>query len=396
MIIRARPKYLKTEHFEDLQDDRNQRGFYFNTGRATLLFLLKNLKKYYNIKKPVIVIQSFNCFVVAEAALKAKWDIKLIDISTRGDFSITLDTLKRVENVHACLLTHYQGIPNFDYIEIAKYCKKTGIILIEDIAQTYGSSINKAPIGTLGDFSMESYAFDKPFTCWQGGKLNINRSGSKIPTLIQKEYHNLDEENPYRAQKDIEWLELLFSKTGDSSSKKLWLEHNIAKKNFDMGINPKTLELFYFKPFNLIFKLLLNLVSKNTLKDYYLPQKLHPSKIKLINLQKKDYKYDNSEVEALENLLAKNGCNYFRQNLKDVNIHWNRYSILDKDNEIKTLMKSLNVQAQNYNWPQPLHDLYKNNKNVLLESNNFKHSDMASINVINIPVWSNFFQKLNS
>lgn len=396
MIIRARPKYLKTKHFEELENHNTLKGLYFNTGRAALLFLLENLKEYYNLKNPVILIQSFNCFVVAEAALRAGWNIKLVDISSRGDFSITLDTLKKTEDIDACLLTHYQGIPNFDYIKIADYCKKKDIILIEDIAQTYGSSINNIPVGSLGDFSMESYAFDKPFTAWQGGKLNVNKNDKDLFNLIQEKYQALEGENPDNTKKEIEWLKLLFLKTGDRSTKTLWLEHNLAKRLFDIGINPELVTPFYFKPFNRILKLFLKLISKNSSEDYYLPQKLDASKINLVNLQKNNYKYDNSQVEALENFLAQNNLNYFRQDLKDVNIHWNRYSVLDKDGRIKELMTNLGVQAQNYNWPLPLHDLYKDNKKVFLESKDYdyKESIIASRYIVNIPAWSNFFQKL--
>ena len=119
MTIRARPKYLeKIKDFNNINNYKiKENEFFFNSGRAALKFYLTYLSTQKK-KKLFVAMQSFNCNVVADAALEAGCEIYLLDIKL-SDFSISLESIKKVAKyIDVLLLTHYQGIPNLDYLEI--------------------------------------------------------------------------------------------------------------------------------------------------------------------------------------------------------------------------------------------------------------------------------------
>lgn len=398
MIIRARPKYI--ENIEKIGDDgvlenTDSNMLFFNKGRTALYFLLKHLQKELAVKNPSILIQSFNCRVVAEAALRAGWFIKLIDISNRGDFSVSLNSiLKLNEKPIALLLTHYQGIPNFDYEKIADYCKKNNIILIEDLAQTYASSINNVKVGTLGDFYIESYAFDKPFSVWTGGSLGIK--DLKSGNFLIKTFEELPVESDKRAKRDITWLQFLLSKSNYYNNATEWDSYLDSRVFLDLGLRIKHIErIKTIKSHVSILKFLKIMKGAYSNLSSYLPKKLNPIKIDMILRQKKRFKFDFSEIGALERYLVGVGyTSIIKRN--DLKIHWNRYSIMDSEGKYASNLKKLGVQVGNYNWPNPLHKMYFGKKNIEFVSFDYCNSEIAAKNVCNIPVWSNFFTNLKT
>jgi len=87
------------------------------------------------------------------------------------------------------ILTHLSGIPNPDYVDIATECKRRNMLLIEDLAQTWGASICGAKVGTLGDVALWSFGFDKPISAFRGGTLWVNESGA-LPMLLPELHHD--------------------------------------------------------------------------------------------------------------------------------------------------------------------------------------------------------------
>ena len=94
----------------------------------------------------------------------------------------------------------------------------------------------------------------------------------------------------------------------------------------------------------------------------------------------------NIDIELLEKVSIKFGLKPISNN--DSEIHWNRYSIVDKDSILKNFLINNNIEASNYNWPVPLHFLFKNNKQFIL-NDNYSNSEYCSKNILNIPLWKN-------
>ena len=67
------------------------------------------------------------------------------------------------------ILSDIGGIINPDIEKIAKFCKEKNIILIEDSAHSFGSTLNKKFSGTFGDAGVYSYYSTKAIFAGEGG-----------------------------------------------------------------------------------------------------------------------------------------------------------------------------------------------------------------------------------
>ncbi len=395
-IIRARPKYLKLEHFDEVNNSliNNEKEFFFNSGRAGLLFLLKllqNKKK----KKLQIGIQSFNCDSVIIAALQAGCEIILFDIKL-GDYSLSYNDLVSVKNKpDVILLTHYQGIPNFEYKKIIEYCTKHNIVLIDDIAQTEGSSIDNVPIGTISDFALRSFAFDKPVTSLNGGSITVNINHYISKKEFKDLYEELPSEKENRAIKDLEALRFQFINTTPENYHESLNYYELIRYFCYIGINKKMIR-------DIISLQVVSILRKYSYKLYFMMRpkldfrikikKLHPNKLNLLFQQRNCLVPYNKEIDALETFLIRNGVQ-IKQIPQKIKINWNRYSILNVNDKVKELLSENNIEASNFNWPFPLHNRYGKMKNVKMASSLDK-SEFVSKNITNIPIWSGIFQNL--
>tara|TARA_Y100000996_G_scaffold415532_1_gene410875 strand:+ start:801 stop:1847 length:1047 start_codon:yes stop_codon:yes gene_type:complete len=67
------------------------------------------------------------------------------------------------------LLSHIGGIINPDIIEISEICKQEDIILLEDCAHSFGSTLNKKHSGLFGDAGVYSFYATKSIPAGEGG-----------------------------------------------------------------------------------------------------------------------------------------------------------------------------------------------------------------------------------
>ncbi len=91
------------------------------------------------------------------------------------------DVLKAVTpKTKAIFLAHTLGNP-FEVEEIASYCKKNNIWLIEDCCDALGAEYKGKKVGTFGDISTLSFYPAHQITCGEGGAVMTNDAGlSKI------------------------------------------------------------------------------------------------------------------------------------------------------------------------------------------------------------------------
>jgi len=393
MIIRARPKYL--DNINNLYNINNykikENEFYFNSARASLKFYLNYLSKKNN-KNLSIAMQSFNCHVVADAALEANCEIYLLDIKLI-DFSISLKYVEKIANkIDILLLTHYQGIPNVEYLEIIEFCNQQDIIVIEDMAQTFNSSVNNIKVGTLGSASISSYAFDKPLSSFNGGKLEINCLDEHNIKLLRSMYINLENESQIDVMLDIKHLSFLYKYTTinyyQNNIDNYLLIRVLLSLKIPMNIIYRLLTICKYKYISKVINKLISLLSIKS--NQIIITKMSQKKINLIKEQEKNYKYKNENIQFIEKLCKINNIPFINE--KNLNIHWNRYSVLDKNNILKNMLLKRNIQVGNFNWSITLDEIYKNNHKVYVLYN-LKNSSIASKNIINIPIWSKIYDK---
>ena len=400
MIIRARPKFLNetilgelftgcTNNAHNFNDKVDDNRYYFNYGRTALQFILACYSKYLE-RQITIGIQDFNCSVVLDAILNSNNKAYLMDIN-RSFFSIDIENAREVI---ACLdvliLTHYQGIPNPHYHEFAELCLENDVLLIEDSSQTVGSTIRGAPVGSLAPVSLESFSFDKPFTCFEGGALKINDNLDKaFRSYLSGEYNLLNEESLAKVNSDFKSL--------------TWLFYNTTPQKYFYNFSLFNIHILFYLglpifAINCIIKGpgLSNYVGK-ILQPFYNRflghpkqkqiKKLGSKKIKLIKLQQQLWQDFPVRSQKLDKLSADFGLNPIKSN-SEMQVCWNRYSILDKpDGRFKSFCLSRDIECGNYNWPITLHEQYKSCPLIIYNRNGYKESIHCSRHVLNLPFW---------
>ena len=404
MIIRARPQFISEDDLikggeTEIDNHLSEEELFFNLGRSALKFFLIN---YSSFKKKTVKVamQSFNCQVVYQAAEEANCPIELFD-NNLNDFSASLDEIKRLKHLpDVLILTHYQGIPNISYTEIADYCVKNNIFLLDDMSHAEGSKINTIPLGKISGASLHSFAFDKPFSCFKGGSLNIkNIEDKEFKQNLLQAYSKLKKETSATALRHIKILSFLIKNSAPSSYSTAINNYDLIEFLFTLRIPEVLVSAIIKRDFCLTLwnwrtRILIKTGIWKINKDlgYVIPEikvlKMHEKKVQLILCQVKKHHatYDSSEVKFLEEFLKKNNIKI--NTYPGSYIRWNRYSILDETNKIAKILDKKEIEFGNYNWPTPLHLMHKHH----MKERKFLNAEIASEKIVNIPVWSDYFK----
>ena len=130
-----------------------------------------------NLKKnDEIIIPESTWIATASPAFQTKAKVKFCDIN-ENNFCISLDSIKKLVSKNTKVIISVNVYGNMpDYKNLIKYCKKMNIILLEDAAESLGSSINKRKAGSFGDASVFSFHRTKTITTGEGGALVLNNN----------------------------------------------------------------------------------------------------------------------------------------------------------------------------------------------------------------------------
>ena len=354
MIIRARPKYYedsKARADSSFVSVKYGEELYLNSGRAALLFLLRCHSAFSKAEQPVILMQSFNCEVVADAAIQAGYDVLLMDIDL-SSFSITFDEFRSIdlETFDVLLLTHYQGIPNPDYIKIIEYCRNNNILVIEDMAHSYGSCIDDVMIGTLGHAAIFSYAFDKPFSVYAGGGLVLNDVDESLKQNVLEAFDQLDVESVQDAKCDLRALNFMYAYSSASKYKKVVNNQGLVRRLAALA-TPNI--MVYWCAF--IFEMPLRLFNKikrklfpndDSTKKAVIPiKRMHSLKVAEVQRQKTNFYVDQAIAGELYQVLNDKGVSGV--NIPNAVIHWNRFAVLDEGGVMQRWCNKVGLEASN-------------------------------------------------
>lgn len=111
-----------------------------------------------------------------------------IDLDTRV---VTLETIKKcvTPQTKAIVVVHLYGFIIPDIVEIADFAKENNILLVEDVAQAMGTSMDCKKAGTFGDFGIFSFHSHKNITTLgEGGMLTVKEK--KYADIIPMLRHN--------------------------------------------------------------------------------------------------------------------------------------------------------------------------------------------------------------
>lgn len=92
-------------------------------------------------------------------------------------FNIDVNDIEKkiTKKTKAIVVVHFQGFP-CDMEKIMMLCKKYNLILIEDVAQSFGTKYKNKYTGTFGDSSAFSFQSSKIITCGEGGGFTTKKN----------------------------------------------------------------------------------------------------------------------------------------------------------------------------------------------------------------------------
>jgi len=162
-----------------------------NSNGSGLVALLLIYKEYYG--RSNVMIQSNTMYGVKTITKTAGYNlVNFIDCQLET-LMPSFDNLKKaVDNYKGdfkklvILLSDIGGIINPDIEKISNFCKKKNIILLEDAAHSFGSTLNKKFSGTFGNAGVYSYYSTKAIFAGEGGIVvtNDNNIGKLMKDFI--------------------------------------------------------------------------------------------------------------------------------------------------------------------------------------------------------------------
>jgi len=163
--------------------------FLFTTERGAIEHFLRFYFKYEKRKK--IATQAFSCFVVPKAIIKAGGIPIFIDIS-KNYLNFNLDQLENVFNKHSdistVILQNTFGVPN-NLEDIINFLEDKNVLIIENLAHSFGSKFKGKYLGNFGDASFISFGRSKVLSSIFGGVLIIKNK--KLAEDFNIYYQNL-------------------------------------------------------------------------------------------------------------------------------------------------------------------------------------------------------------
>lgn len=125
-------------HLADYTGIKNVIGCGNGTDALQLAMMASNLPK-----GSKIIIPAFTYIAPIEMTYFLGFDVVFCDVDA-SDFNVTLEHIKAVftEDVKAIIIVHLFGQPCKDTNDIYEFCKKNGVVLIEDNSQSLGAEKN--------------------------------------------------------------------------------------------------------------------------------------------------------------------------------------------------------------------------------------------------------------
>jgi dTDP-4-amino-4,6-dideoxygalactose transaminase len=187
------------------------KSFLTPTGRSALYYGWKAT----GFRKGTLVLMpSFSCYTVNEPLEAA--GAKSLFFRIKRDLSIDWDHVRKIMNpaVKAFVWYHYLGL-SFGFDEVIPFCRKHGLVLIEDCAHALFSMYRGKPVGSSGDYSV--FSVRKSVPALFAGALVLNNPRFKI-----RDFHPDRDPSPeqiaYKWERE-NYLHQLYLQTRDPTKK---------------------------------------------------------------------------------------------------------------------------------------------------------------------------------
>jgi len=178
----------------------------FNSGTSALHALMLACNIDDNAK---VIVPSFTFIATANAPLFAGATPVFADIEL-DTFALNAEKVSKMldNKVKAIMPIHYGGVPCRDIQLLRDLADQHKMLLLEDAAESIGSTINNVKVGSFGDAAMFSFCGNKIITTGEGG-IVVTDSGAIYERLKLARSHGRLESEPYfLTVKTLDYIEL--------------------------------------------------------------------------------------------------------------------------------------------------------------------------------------------
>ena len=152
---------------------------------ATAIYLVLKQK----LCNKEVILPANICYAAVYPVLYSQNIPVFIDIDINTGNMKYEDIIKRITpNTGAIIYPYMYGNVDLNILRLKEYCKVHNIILIEDCASAMGATINGAPVGSIGDYSIFSTGHAKILDVGNGGLLLADEPIDNINDM----YYNLN------------------------------------------------------------------------------------------------------------------------------------------------------------------------------------------------------------
>lgn len=145
--------------------------------------------EFFNIKGKTVLCPSNTFMATPLSVINTGGNVEFVDCN-KDDLCMSFDDLKAKIDKYkpaAVWVVHIGGHIAFEIDKISEFCKKKGIILLEDCAHAHGASWNGKKPGTWADAGVYSFYATKTISTGEGGMLV---SGNADLVEFAKKYRN--------------------------------------------------------------------------------------------------------------------------------------------------------------------------------------------------------------
>lgn len=153
MITLNRPYRIPTKHVASAIDTLYNRNItWLYSSREGLNMIYQHL--YQKRGSLRVAVSPLTCFVALYPIINNGHTIEFVDIN-ESTFNIDEDKLTQLTNIDVVQLIYLGGNP-IAMDKILAWAKENDVVIVEDCAQSLGSTYNGLPVGTFGDYAVYS------------------------------------------------------------------------------------------------------------------------------------------------------------------------------------------------------------------------------------------------
>lgn len=337
--------------------------FFLDSGSSALRMFLRTIGPGKRVG-----LQVYTCPTVLDALVEENCTPVFLDINS-DYYTTTIDIVRgHIEEIDVLLLTHLFGIPNPDYIEIKEFCISKGVVLIDDLCQTFHAKVEGTLLEDLSDNYFYSFFYDKPISMLSGGMLKIeDRFISKANSI----YKQLPSETEIDGKRGLKTLLLMHRILSPSVYKGEFRTGSLWKKL--LGLWPMTWNIIigYQIMTTKVFRGI-DRISGKLIKRERNPFRMSVVRQQYVMLMMNSFHHNN---KILQKFLSVQGIvvpKYLSNNKISCS--------LAKRAIIRSHLKSLEAEVSLYNWPKLLCE----------DSQYYLYPKATSVmdECINVPIWT--------